>query len=323
MPTVSAPTVKESYPQVFNRNITNWQNDVYDKAPSEYDVALKVEDMPDQWFEQSFGIQGVPKPTLRRDLQPFQQVARIKGMGNVIRMLQYGSQLIIEESLIRYGRSADAFQSGTDMLESAKTLMDLVGINLFNNGTTLDANTDFTEADGVQRSFFNTAHVREDGLATYANYSATVVPPNIDTLYSILQQGFGMLRDNAGNFINIGREFRIWTPMNVPSYGRPADQIVAGADDPFTANRAVNTIRQNYSLSHRPLRNLTTSTAWYVGFLPSQAAYPFVMKIGKRPTLTPLAAAGELLPTAMVTSLMVDFGVGKRRSPRGIWRQGA
>lgn len=322
MPT-TPPSVKESFPQVFNANITSWMDSPYGKAPSEFDECLLVEDMPDRWFEQSFGIQGVPKPTLRRDLQPFQQVAKQKGMGNVIRLLQYGSQLLVEESLIRYGRHLEAFQGGTDMIESAKTLMDLVGINLYNNGTTLDATTDFVENDGTQRAFFSTAHVREDVGATYANYSATVVAPNIDTLYSILQQGFGMLKDNVGNFITMGREFRILTPMNVPTYGRPADQIVQGMDDPFTANRAVNTIRNNFSLTHRAIRNLTTSTAWYVTIPNGSANFPFVMKIGKRPSLTPMEAVGALLPTAMVTSLMLDFGVGKRRSPRGIYRQGA
>lgn len=323
MPIVSPPSVKESFPEVFNANISAWTDNYYMAAAPEYSDALLVEQMPDRWFEQSFGIQGVPLPSLRRDLEPFQQVAKVRGMGNVIRLLQYGSQLLVEESAIKYGRHKEAFQSGIDMLESAKTLMDLVGINLYNNGTTLDATTDFTEADGTQRAFFSTAHVREDGLATYANYSATVVAPNIDTLYSILQQGFGMLRDNAGNFINLGREYRILTPMNVPTYGRPADQIVQGSDDPFTANRAVNTIRNNYQLSHRPIRNLTTSTAWYVTIPNNRREFPFVMKVGKAPHLTPMSAVGPLLPTAMVTNLMVDFGVGKRGSPRGIYRQGA
>jgi len=322
MPT-SPPSIKETYPQVFNENITSWMDSPYAKAPSEFDMCLLVEDMPDRWFEQSFGIQGVPKPTLRRDLQPFQQVTKQKGMGNVIRLLQYGSQLTVEESAIRYGRHKEAFQGGIDMIESAKTLMDLVGINLYNNGTTLDAATDFIENDGTQRAFFSTGHVREDGATTYANYSATVVAPNIDTLYSILQQGFGMLRDNVGNFINMGHEYYIYTPMNVPTYGRPADQIVQSQTDPFTANRAVNTITANYRLTHRPIRNLTTSTAWYVAIPPQSANFPFVMKVGKRPSLTPMEAVGPLLPTAMVTSLMLDFGVGKRRSPRGIYRQGA
>jgi hypothetical protein len=244
-------------------------------------------------------------------------------MANVIRLLQYGSQMIVEASAIQYSKHKEVFQRGTDMLESAKTLMDAIGINLFNNGTTLDATTDFTESDGTQRSFFNTTHYREDGLTTYANYSATVVAPNIDTLYSILQQGFGMLKDNAGNFIDMGREFRIMTPMNVPTYGRPADQIVKSMEDPFTANRAVNTIVQNFSLSHRALRNLTTSTAWYVAIPNSRPEYPFVMKVGKRPTLEPMGPVGNLMPSALVTTLMLDFGVGKRRSPRGIYRQGA
>lgn len=322
MPAVSAPSIKESYPEVFNRNITDWADTPYAKQPAEYSECLLVEST-DSFFEQSFGIQGVPKPTLRRDLQPFAQVAKVRGMGNVIRLLQYGSQLLVEESAIRYGRHKEAFQSGIDMLESAKTLMDLIGINLYNNGTTLDTATDFIEADGTQRAFFSTAHVREDGLTTYANYSATVVAPNIDTLYTILQQGFGMLRDNVGNFINLGREFRISTPMNVPTYGRPADQIVQGMDDPFTANRAINTIRNNFSLSHRAIRNYTTSTAWYVSIPNTRAEFPFVMKVGKNPSLTPMEAVGPLMPTAMVTSLMADFGVGKRRSPRGIYRQGA
>lgn len=317
------PSVKEAFPQVFNSNINSWMDSPYAKAPSEFDMCLLVEDMPNDWFEQSFGIQGVPKPTLRRDSQAFQQVAKQKGMGNVIRLLQYGSQLQVEESAIKYGKHKEAFQGGIDMIESAKTLMDLVGVNLYNNGTTTDTATDFTENDGTQRAFFSTGHVREDTLTTYANYSATVVAPNIDTLYSVLQQGFGMLKDNVGNFINMGREYHILTPMNVPTYGRPADQIVKSLDDPFTANRAVNTITQNYQLTHRPIRNLTTSTAWYVTIPNGSANFPFVMKIGKRPSLTPLEPAGALLPTVMVTTLTLDFGVGKRRSPRGIYRIGA
>lgn len=307
--------VKEQFAETFNANITAWNDDwVY--APSEYDSMLRVEDTT-QWFEQSFGISGVPRPTIRRDQQPFTQVSPVKGYGNVIRLLQYGSQLTIEESAIRYSKHKEAFSQAVSMLESAKTVMNVVGINLYNNGFTAQPD-DFIEADGTQRAFFSTAHRLEDNSGSYSNYFNVIVPPNSDTLYSVLSVYLGLLKGNAGDYIDVGNDFTIETPMNSPEYRKAADQLVMSPDNPETTNRAVNTVRKSFQLSHSPSRYLTSSTKWFVRVPTSWRQFPLVMKIGKRPMLEPLAPVGPINPTAMVTSLMLDFGVGKRYSPRGV-----
>jgi hypothetical protein len=317
MASTTGPLLKEQFSETFNANIETIERGVFGRAPAEYSQLLKVENT-DKWFEQSFGIQGVPAPTQNRDLEAPPQVSPVKGYANVIRLLGYRSQLTVEESIIKYARHKEVFDNAADMLESAKTLMDRIGVNLYNNGFSVDAATDFTEADGTQRAFFSTGHYYEDNSATYSNYNNVGVPPNIDTLYTVISQYLGMLKDNAGNYIDVGDEFTILTPMNVPEYRKAADRIVNSSDDPETANRAVNTIRNSFRLSHKSIRNLTSSTKWFVSVPTSVRYFPLVMKVGEAPKLSPMSPVGPINPHALVTTLKTEFGVGKRVSPRGI-----
>ncbi len=316
MALTTAPLVKEQFSEVFNANIERIERGVFGRAPAEYSQVLKVENTS-KWFEQSMGIQGVPQPIQNRDLEPPPQVSPVKGYANVIRLLGYRSQLTVEESAIKYARHKEVFDNAGDMIESAKTLMDRIGVNLFNNGYSAAAD-DFTEADGTQRAFFSTGHYYEDNSATYSNYYNVLVPPNIDTLYTVISQYLGMLKDNAGNYIDAGNEFVIVTPTNVPDYRKAADQIVMSSDNPETANRAVNTIRQSFRLSHKSIRNLTSTTKWHVTVPTAARYYPFVMLVGEAPKLSPMAPAGPINPHALLTTLKTEFGVGKRTSPRGI-----
>lgn len=318
----TGPLTIEQYVEVTNRNISTIDRYVYETNPPEYQDLCTVEST-DRQVTQYQPIQGLSKPTRNRDLEPLPQVAPVKGYASKIVQVPYRSSVVLEESFQHYVDSerASIFDNMQDMIESEKTLRDLIAANIYNNGTTAGS-TDFTEFDGTQRALFSTGHYYEDGSATYANYSATVVPPNTDTIYSICLSSIGRLKDFSGNFLGIKDEFTILTPTLNTDYGKAADQIVWSQDNPETANRSVNTVIRRFRLRHVPINNFTSSTAWYVTKSPSWRGFPIRMLVGIDRQISPLTRFGDN-PDGFYSRLRSHFGVGLRFSPRGVFRQGA
>lgn len=315
MPTSSQ--VIEEYVDIINRNIPNIDRNVYETKPPEYQWFCNVSSTTRQ-VDQFLQIQGLAKPIRNRDEEALPQVAPVKGYASKILQVPYRSAVVIGRSTMEYADHDVLLKYMQDMMEAEKTLRDLVAANLINNGTSVDALTDFIEADGTQRAFFSTGHYYEDNSGTYSNYYNVGVPPNLDTLYLILAQYLGRLKDFSGNFIGISRKFTLLTPTLNTDFVKAADQIVMSMDDPSTANRAVNTVIRRFQVEHQPVNNLTSTTKWYASIGADAMGYPLQMRIGSDRNISPLSPVGTVNPDLYMSRLRSHFGVGKRYSPRGL-----
>lgn len=313
--------VLEQYVDVLNRNIPDIDRNVYETQPPEYQYFCNVTSTTRQ-VDQFLQIQGLARPTRNRDEEPLPQVAPTKGYASTIRQTPYRSAIVIGKSTMQYADHDVLLNNMQDMIEAEKSLRDAVAADMLNNGTSAQAATDFTEADGTQRALFSTTHYYEDNSATFSNYYNVGVPPNTDTLYLVLAQYLGRLKDFAGNYIGIARKFTILTPTLNPDFVKAADNIIMSNDNPETANRAVNTVTRRFQLSHQPVNNLTSSTAWYVSIGADSKGYPIQMRVGSDREISPLSPYGAANPDLYISRLRSHFGVGLRYSARGIVRIG-
>lgn len=320
---VSPPLTIESFSVAYNRNLSDFTRNIYDHAPAEADWLAKRE-TTNRMFDEYQNVQGIGRPTLNRDLEPLPQVTPITGYKTIIRQLSYRSQLTVEETFIRTADWKQVFDNTEDMMYAVISMKDAQVANFFNNGFTNGTAGNITEYDGVARAFFSTGHLYEGGSGTYSNYYNVLVPPNPETVYLIIQQYLGTLKDNAGNFINWPMDFTIITPKSRPDWGLAADEIVASNDRPDTANRAVNVLNtmnpstaMSCKLQHRALNNLTSTTKWYICASPSSRAYPLRLKELEPYSVTPLERLGPQNPHAYVTTNRTQFGIGFMYSYRG------
>lgn len=312
--------VLEQYVAVINRNLTALDRDVYDTQPPEYQDFCNVS-MTNRQFDQFQMIQGLAQPIRNRDEEPLPQVAPTQGYKSTIYQTPYRSAVVIGKSTMQYADFKVLEDYMRDMIESEKTLRDITAANLINNGTSVQS-TDFTEFTGSQVALFSTAHQYEDGSGTYSNYYNVGVPPNSDTLYLVAASYLGRLKDFAGNYIGIAREFTILTPTINPDYIKAADALCMSTDNPETADRSVNTVNRRFKWIHKPVNNLTSSTAWEVTIGASTRGYPLQMRVGSDREISPLTAPGSTNPDVFLSRLRSHFGVGLRYSARGVVRIG-
>lgn len=317
MAVVSPPMTIEGFTLGYNRNLTEVVRNVYTGAVREFDQIAKVEDTA-RIFDEYQSIQGMPKPSLNRDLQPLPQIVPVTGYKTTIRQLTYRAQLTVEETLIRTADHRQIYDNMQDMVESVKTLKDAAVANFFNNGFTNSLSTNITEQDGVARAPFSTGHVYENGVGTFSNYYNVLVPPNPETVFTIIEQYLRRLSDNAGNFIAWDNEFTIITPTLVPSWGLAAEELVQSMDRPDTTNRATNVVNKNFRLKHISLNNLTSTTKWFIIVSSTHRAYPLVMRQLLDLEITPLEKIGPANPHCLVQTERTQFGIGWRGSYRGI-----
>lgn len=314
---ISAPWTPEGFALGYNRNLTEVVRNQYTGATREFDQIAKVESTS-RLFDEYQSIQGLPKPSLNRDGQPLPQIVPVTGPKTTIRQSSFRAQLTVEETLIRTAEHRQIFDNLTDMVESVKTLKDAFMWNFFNNGFTNGLSTNITEQDGTARAPFSTGHYYEDGSGTWSNYYNVLVPPNPETVFTIIEQYFRRLKDYAGNFIGWDLAFQIVTPTSVPSWGLAAEEIVQSMDRPDTTNRATNVVNKNFRLTHVSQNNASSTTKWFMTVSVSHRAFPLVMRQLIDLEITPLEKVGPANPHIMVQTERTQFGGGWRGSYRGI-----
>jgi len=323
MPLIGPPLTIEQYAPGYNYNIANWTRDVYDRAPAEYMDFAKVE-TTDRWIDQFQNVQGVPRPSLNRDLEMPPQIAPQLGYPTTIRQSSYRAQLQIEDSFFRTAAHKEIFDNATDMIESVKSMKDILGGNFFNNGFTNGLSQNIVEADGTARAFFSTGHFYESGNGTWSNYYNVLVPPNPETVYLIIKQYLMTLKDNVGNFIRFNGTFTIMTPNTRPDWGLAADEIARSATRPDTANRADNILTQgnmdtsiSVKIRSKSFNNLTSTTKWYIVVDAAGRTFPLRLRELIPFEITPLERLGPGNPHVWVQTERTQFAFGFVGSYRG------
>lgn len=305
---------------IYNGNLTEVVRAIYDRGDREYEIVSKIRPKSNNtgFVDEFQSVQGISKPEENYDLQPLPQRSPVQGYKTVIRQKSYRGQLTVEETAYRTGKHMEAFDNLEDLIDSISALKSQTMVGFINNGTTASLSTNITEADGTARALFATDHYYEDGSGTFSNYLNSLLPPTPDIVYRVANEYLGRLKDNVGSFINLGKEFVIWTPKATPAYGLAADEVVSSLDRPDTSNRATNVVRQSFRLTHRSLNYLTSTTKWYMGVPTSHRAYPLLMVTLLDQEITPLEKLGAQNPHAWVQTARTQFGGGFRGSYRGL-----
>lgn len=322
----SPPLTLESFSFYLNKNITDVTSDLLAKAPAEADFIARRQGTS-EWFQilQNFG--GIGRPTLNRDLEKPPQVIPIAGYQSAITMKSYRAQLTVEETMTRVSKWADKVTMGMRrMAQSVSSMKDAITFNFINNGFTNGTAGNIVESDGTARALFSTGHVYESGSGSWSNYYNVGVPPNPETVFLLIQQYLGTLKDETGaNFIGFDGEFTIITPKSRPDWGLAADELVASLDRPDTTNRSTNVLNSanprtsvSFTLRHRSANNLTSNTKWFIVASPMNSFYPLLLLELIPYELTPLEKIGPANPHCWVQTVRTQFSPGFNTGYRGM-----
>jgi hypothetical protein len=316
-----SPMTLASFAESLNGNLAELQRNIFEFAPREYDKVAAIRPYR-KWVDERQAIQGLTPPRNTRDLEPIPQVAPVKGYKTVIRQQNFKHGITVEETMIRNAMHREVLDNVQDGIESIKTLKDTYTVDFLNNGFTAGLSTNITEYDGTARAAFSTAHYYENGVNPWSNYYNVGVPPTPETVHLVINN-LKRLKDFAGNFINVGNAFVIYTPTLTPSFGMAAEEIVQSVDKPNTTDRATNIVKNDFQLSHVRLNNLTSTTKWFIGIPTSHRAYPLIMLEAQSQDVSPLSPLGAINPDAYAMRFRTQFGVGWDKSYRGLYAIGS
>lgn len=316
-----SPITLADFAEGLNGNLPNLERDLFNRSVREYDQIAKISPYR-KWVDERQAVQGLTPPRLARDLDPTPQVAPVKGYKGVIRQQNYKNGITVEETAIRNFLHKEILDNVADGIESIKTLKDTVVIDLVNNGFTDGLATNITEFDGTARAPFSTGHFYENGVSTWSNYYNVGVPPTPEVVFLVINL-LKRLKDFAGNFINLGDAYTIFTPTLTPAYGMAAEEIVQSMDKPNTTDRATNIVRNKYQLSHVPLNNLTSTSKWFIGVSTTNRSYPLIMLEALSQDVSPLESVGAINRDVMMMRFRTQFGAGWDKSYRGLHAIGA
>lgn len=318
--TTSPMTFQEWASIIYNGNLTEVVRSIHDRGDKEFEIVAKVRTKANNtgMTDEFASVQGISKPSENYDLEPLPQRSPIQGYKTTIRQKSYRGQLTVEETAYRTGKHMEAFDNLEDLIDAGSALKSQTVVGFINTGTTAGLSTNITESDGTARALFATDHQYEDGSASFSNYLNSLLPPTPDVVYRVANEYLGRLKDNVGSYINLGKEFVIWTPKATPAYGLAADEVVMSLDRPDTTNRATNVVRQSFRLTHRSLNYLTSTTKWYMSLPTTHRAYPLLMLELLSQEITPLEKLGPQNPHAWVQTYRTQFGAGFRGSYRGM-----
>lgn len=305
-----------SFAESLNGNLPELERDIFDKAVREYDKVAKMSPYR-KWVDERQAIQGLTPPRNARDLEPIPQVAPVKGYKTVIRQQNFKHGITVEETMIRNALHREVLDNVADGIESIKTLKDAYTMDFLNNGFTDGLSTNITEYDGTARAPFSTGHYYENGVNPWSNYYNVGVPPTPEIVFLVINL-LKRLKDFAGNFINVGDDYTIYTPTLTPAYGMAAAEIVQSMDKPNTTDRATNIVKNNFRLSHVQLNNLTSTTKWFIGIPTMSRSFPLIMLESQPQDVSPLSPVGATNPDVYMMRFRTQFGVGWDKSYRGL-----
>lgn len=313
----TSPLTVEQFVEVYNRNLQQYNRNILDFAGAEYPYLVKKESTSRITNERA-GVQGIAKPSRNRDLEPIPQRAPYKTNKTTIRTVNYRSGIFAEKLLIETAEHRQILDNTMDLIQSEKTLKDQMAADLYNSGFTT---TNYSiDEQGTATAIFSATHKREDNGATFSNYLNVGVPPNQETLWNVLST-IGRYTDAVGNFVGMQGTFTILTPTLSPSFCQAAAKLVLSPDDPETSDRAVNTVKQQFSIENKCINNFTSSTKWFIRVDTSKRYFPMLMLSLVEPNLSPMEAISGN-PDAFMSRLRTNFGVGPFFSGRGVFAVG-
>lgn len=306
--------VVERYVEHFDRNFDEIKDEAFEMVPKEYQWFMKVENTTRAFVKKSYmGGLGLPSPN--RDLQRLPLDEPPQGPIAYYSPVTYRLGYQIERQAVEDELWGLLANRPMNMLRGSQLIMDMSGANILNNGAVLQS-YDFS---GLP--LFSTAHVREDGAATWSNRIATNLPITVETVVLAIVDLLYNMKDSRGFPIAYSGAINLYVPSVSSSLWRQAIEVSKSLNNPNTSDQRINALTNMFKVNVLPLRFLTSPDAWFLGWQPSSPNYGLTMMIRTNPDITPLKPFSDN-PDAWFSRLRQRFVAGYENK-RGIARIGA
>lgn len=306
--------VIERYIEHIDRNFDQIKDEAYQMVPKDYPLFMKLENTTRAFVKKSY-MSGLGTPIPNRDLEripldePFQ--GPIAYYAPVTYRLGYQiERQAVEDEL--WGLLGDR---PMNMLRGSQLVMDMAASNILNNGIVLQT------YDFGSLPLFSTAHIREDGATTWSNRIATNLPITVETVIQAIVDLLYNLKDSRGFPIAYAGVINIYVPSVSSALWQQAVEVERSINNPNTADHKINALNQMFSVKVVPLRFLTSSDAWFIGWQPGSQNYGLTMIVRTNPDISPLKPFSDN-PDGWFSRLRQRFVPGYDNK-RGIARIGA
>lgn len=306
--------VVEQYVEHFDRNFDEIKEEMYQRVPKDYPKFMKVENTNRPFVKKSY-IGGMGLPVQNRDAQriPFDQAPQ--GPVAFYQPITYRLGYQIERQAVEDEMWGLLANRPMQMLYGSQVIMDMTGTDILNNGTVLQT------YDFGGLPLFSTAHVREDGAATWSNRDTSTQPITVESVFTSIVNLLYNLKDSRGLPIAYEGTINIYVPSISPTLWRQAVEVAKSVNNPGTSDNRINALQQTFKFAVVPLRFLTNPDVWFIGWESSAPNYGLTMIIRTAVDITPLKPFGDN-PDAWFSRLRQRFVPGYENK-RGIARIGA
>lgn len=306
--------VVEKYVEHFDRNFDIIKDEAYMMTEKEWPSFMKTENTTRPFVKKSyFGGMGLPIPN--RDLQRLPLDEPPQGPIAFYAPVTYRLGYQIERQAVEDEMWGLLANRPMKMLRGSQLIMDMAAANILNNGVVLQS------YDFGGLSLFSTAHVREDGAATWSNRIASNLPITVETVVQAIVDLLYNLKDSRGFPIAYSGVINLYVPSISSTLWRQAIEVVNSLMNPNTTDNKTNALLKMFQIKVQPLRFLTSPDAWFIGWQPSSSDYGLTMIVRTNPDITPLKPFNDN-PDAWFSRLRQRFVAGYENK-RGIARIGA
>jgi hypothetical protein len=281
-----AAVVLENYAEMMDYNFSKYKEEMYAQYPSDHPKFIRVE-QTNRAFEQRGYIGGLGLPMKNRDLEEIPFVEPPKGPTSRFIPVNYRLGYQIDRQSVedeQWGLLANRPKS---MLYGSIVIKDLVATDILNNGFVLQS------YDLSGTSLFGVAHPREDGAATWINQIAEVQPITVETVFNAITNLLALIEDSKGLAIGYTGTYYIYVPMINAELWEQAVAVVNSTMNPNTSDHRINSAMKSFAIEAVPLRYLTNSDIWFIGWDPNTPNYGLVLLERVAPTISPLKPFGD------------------------------
>lgn len=317
---VMGAVVAEAYVEHFDRNFSEIKDEMYEQFPKQYTFFMRVEETTRAFLKKSYmGGMGLPLPN--RDLEPIPFQEPVKGPIAYFTPTNYRLGYQIEKQTIEQEEFGLLGNRPRTMLYGSVILMEMAGANILNNGFTVQPYDFQVVGDPNSQPLFSINHLREDGNATWANLINQNLPITVESVFQAIASLLYNMNDSRGLPIAYSGDIFIYVPTLNPILWQQAVEVANSVMNPGTADNKTNALLKTFRIQVVPLRFLTNTDHWFLGWSPSSPNYGLTMVVNIYPDITPLKEFGDN-PDAWFSRLRTRFVAGYDNK-RGIAAVGA
>lgn len=274
--------IMESFAELYDRNFGLIKEEMYANYPSEYNKFMRVEST-DKAFERRDYLSGLGVPLVNRDGQAIPMAEPVKGFPSTFIPITYRLGYQIEKQAVEDELWNLLASRPRSMVYGSIVIRDMVCADILNNGFTLQ------QYDLGGTALFSTANVREDSGGTWANLINEAQPITAETVFNAIVNLLALLQDSIGLNIGYTGTYYLYVPMINPVLWQQAVELVNSVMNPGTSDNRINGVLQQFRLVVVPLRYLTNTDAWFIGWDPNTPNYGLVMFERVAPDISALA----------------------------------